>query len=85
MTTKRGQGFASEHRVPPVVPRVETLLNITHSGVGVAQNAAGTSAERLLPKYGMHAFRHAAASLFIADAKQSPKEVQALMGLPRSA
>jgi integrase len=59
---------------------IETLLNITHSGLGVAQKAAGISAERLRPKYGMHAFRHAAASLFIAAAKLSPKKVQALMG-----
>jgi integrase len=31
------------------------------------------------PKYGMHAFRHAAASLFIEQGF-SPKRIQALMG-----
>jgi integrase len=36
--------------------------------------------ERVLrPKYGMHSFRHAAASLFIEEGF-SPKRVQDLMG-----
>ena len=58
---------------------VASLLNLTHSGLGVVQKKAGISTERLRPKYGMHAFRHAAASLFI-DQKMTPKEVQVLMG-----
>ena len=59
--------------------QVETLLNLTRSGLGVAQKKAEITKERLRPKYGMHAFRHAAASLFIAQ-KMSPKEIQVLMG-----
>jgi integrase len=58
---------------------VEALLNLTRSGLGVVQKKAGITKERLHPKYGMHAFRHAAASLFIAQ-KMSPKEIQVLMG-----
>jgi integrase len=58
---------------------VERLLNITRSGLGACQKAAGVSTARLKPKYGLHAFRHAAASLFI-DHGLSPKRVQVLMG-----
>jgi integrase len=58
--------------------RPERLASILHRGLGPLQHAAGiTDTDK--PKYGMHAFRHAAASLFIEQGF-SPKRVQALMG-----
>ena len=44
-----------------------------------AQVAAGITTDKLRPKYGLHSFRHAAASLFIEQGF-SPKRVQVLMG-----
>jgi integrase len=58
---------------------VESLPNIHRSILGPLQFAAGITMEKRRPKYGMHAFRHAAASLFIEQGF-SPKRVQALMG-----
>jgi integrase len=56
----------------------QALNTILCSGLGPLQHAAGiTDTDK--PKYGMHAFRHAAASLFIEQGF-SPKRVQALMG-----
>ena len=58
---------------------VESLPNLHRRGLGALQVAAGITSDRLHPKYGLHAFRHTAASLFIEQGF-SPKRVQALMG-----
>jgi integrase len=58
---------------------VESLPNLHRRGLGPLQAAAGIAAAEDRPKYGLHAFRHAAASLFIEQGF-SPKRVQALMG-----
>jgi integrase len=56
---------------------VELPANIRNA-LGRIEAAAGLS-DRDYPKYAMHAFRHAAASLFIEQGF-SPKRVQAIMG-----
>ena len=58
--------------------KVESLPNLHRRGLGALQEAAGISAADH-PKYGLHAFRHAAASLFVEQGF-SPKRVQVLMG-----
>jgi integrase len=58
---------------------VESLPNLHRRGLGRLQAAAGITSDEDHPKYGLHAFRHAAASLFIEQGF-SPKRVQALMG-----
>jgi integrase len=47
-------------------------------GLGQVEEVAGLS-KKERPKYGLHAFRHAAASLFIEQGF-SPKRIQAIMG-----
>jgi integrase len=55
-------------------------INTIHThGLVPLQRAAEISTSGSKPKYGMHALRHAAASLFIEQGF-SPKRVQALMG-----
>jgi integrase len=73
--------FAGELRLvfPNGKGEVEWLPNIHRRMLGPVQFAAGISAAPHSPKYSMHAFRHAAASLFIEQGF-SPKRVQALMG-----
>jgi integrase len=63
---------------PNRVGKVETLPTIHRRGLGPIQVAAGISTARVRPKYGMHSFRHFAASLFCE--RLPPKKVQALMG-----
>jgi integrase len=58
---------------------ITTLPSIHRRGLGPLQVAAGITTDKLHPKYGLHSFRHAAASLFIEQGF-SPKRVQALMG-----
>jgi integrase len=58
---------------------VESLANLYRRDCGAAEVAAGICTTPRQPKYGLHAFRHAAASLFIEQGF-SPKRVQALMG-----
>lgn len=58
---------------------VDTLPSIHRRGLGPVQVTAGLSGDALRPKYGLHAIRHAAASLFIEQGLSS-KRVQALMG-----
>ena len=58
--------------------RPEQITAIHYRGLGPLQKAAGIT-DNDKPKYGMHSFRHAAASLFIEQGF-SPKRVQALMG-----
>jgi integrase len=58
-------------------PRAINTIHV--HGLVPLQKAAGILPEGSKPKYGMHAFRHAAASLFIEQGF-SPKRVQALMG-----
>lgn len=54
------------------------LSTIYGRGLGTLQKAAGiTSTDK--PKYGLHALRHAAASLFIEQGF-SPKRIQAILG-----
>lgn len=64
---------------PNTKGRVEPLASIHRRGLGPLQFAAAMTADKLHPKYGLHAFRHAAASLFIEQGF-SPKRVQTLMG-----
>jgi integrase len=64
---------------PNRVGKIETLPSIHRRGLGPIEVAAGVSTDKLHPKYGLHSFRHAAASLFI-ELGFSPKRVQALMG-----
>jgi integrase len=55
-------------------------INTIHThGLAPLQQAAGIISGGNKPKYGMHALRHAAASLFIEQGF-SPKRVQAFMG-----
>jgi integrase len=54
-------------------------LHAMSGGLGAAQKAAGLGGSRRAPRYGMHAFRHAAASLLI-DQGLSPKRIQSFMG-----
>jgi integrase len=63
---------------PNRVGKIETLPSIHRRGLGPIQVKAGISTDKLRPKYGMHAFRHFAASLF--SEYLPPKRVQALMG-----
>jgi integrase len=53
---------------------------IHRRGMGPLQVAAGISTDPLKPKYGLHSLRHACASLWIEDARFSPKRIQALIG-----
>jgi integrase len=59
--------------------KVDTLPSIHHRGLGPLQRRLGVVDAAGKPKYGMHALRHGAASLFIEQGF-SPKRVQALMG-----
>ncbi len=58
---------------------VENLGNIHRRGFGALQIACGIVKDDGKPKYGIHALRHAAASLFIEQGL-TPKRVQAIMG-----
>jgi integrase len=58
---------------------VDSLPNMHRRGLGALQVGAGITNDTHHPKYGLHALRHAAASLFIEQGF-SPKRVQALMG-----
>jgi integrase len=74
--------------------RVESHANILHRGFGPLQTALGIVTPKLdgkgepvlvdgtpiiLPKYSLHALRHAAAAIFI-DHGTSPKRLQAILG-----
>jgi integrase len=58
---------------------VESVSNMHRQGLGTLQVVCGIATNARRPKYGLHAFRHAAASLFIEQGF-SPKRVQSLMG-----
>jgi integrase len=58
---------------------IELTSNMHRRGLGAVEVKAGICTSPRHPKYGLHAFRHAAASLFIEQGF-SPKRVQALMG-----
>ena len=58
---------------------VEFHSNVYRRGFGSTQLAAKITDDPDKPKYGPHAFRHAAASLFIEQAF-TPKRVQVVMG-----
>jgi integrase len=58
---------------------VEEVSNLHRRGLGSVEVKAGICTNPRQPKYGLHSFRHAAASLFIEQGF-SPKRVQALMG-----
>jgi integrase len=57
---------------------VQSHTYILYHGLGPIEQAAGLSPDRK-PKYGLHAFRHAAASLFIEQGFPA-KRVQTIMG-----
>jgi integrase len=64
---------------PNAKGHVQSLPSIHHRGLGPLEVAAGITTDPAKPKYGMHALRHAAASLFIEQGF-APKRVQAAMG-----
>ena len=60
---------------------VETLPAIHNRILKPLQESVGiVSPTTKGPKYGMHSFRHVAASLWITEMKYDPKRVQTLMG-----
>jgi integrase len=59
--------------------KVDSLPNMHRRGLGTLQVTAGLTEDSMHPKYGLHALRHAAASLFIEQGF-TPKRVQAPMG-----
>jgi integrase len=59
---------------------VVSLTVIRRQALGKTQIAAGLSRDAINPKYAMHSFRHAAASLLIESGKFTAKEIQALLG-----
>ena len=61
----------------------ESHANIVNRGFGPLQITCGMTDGEGAPKYGLHALRHAAASLFI-DQGMNPKRVQTIMGTPTS-
>jgi integrase len=64
---------------PNTKGNVQSLPNLHRRGLGGLQVKAGLAENAMHPKYGLHALRHAAASLFIEQG-WSPKRVQAVMG-----
>ncbi len=58
---------------------IEFHSNLYRRGFGATQCAAKLTDDPDKPKYGPHAFRHAAASLFI-EQEFTPKRVQVVMG-----
>jgi integrase len=58
---------------------VESYANIVEHGFGPLQKAAGVVDETGATKYGLHALRHACASLWIEQG-HNPKQIQTLMG-----
>lgn len=59
--------------------KIENLTNIRRRCLGPVQFKAGLGKDPARPKYGLHSFRHAAASMFIEQGF-TPKRVQVLMG-----
>jgi integrase len=59
--------------------KVESYANIIEHGFGPLQKAAGVVNENGGAKYGMHALRHACASLWIEQG-HNPKQIQTLIG-----
>jgi integrase len=59
---------------------IETIQNLRERVFIPLQVAAGLITEKGKAKYGFHALRHAAASLFIEHLNWTPKRVQAVMG-----
>jgi integrase len=64
---------------PNTKGHVQSLSSIHRRGLGPLEVAAGIATDPAKPKYGMHALRHAAASLFIEQGF-APKRVQVAMG-----
>jgi len=68
---------------PNKLGRIESYTNVMQYGFGPIQIAAGITRVRddgqLAGKYGMHALRHAAASLWI-ELGHNPKQIQVMMG-----
>jgi integrase len=59
--------------------KVERLANMHRRGLGAVQKAAGICASERQPKYGLHALRHAYASLLI-EMGRTAKRLQAVLG-----
>jgi integrase len=64
---------------PNGVGKVEALSNLVQRGFNPLQIAAGVVTAEGGAKYGMHALRHACASLWIENG-MNPKRIQTLMG-----
>jgi integrase len=64
---------------PSSTGKVDSPPNMHRRGLGALQVEAGICKDAMHPKYGLHALRHAAASLFIEQGF-SPKRVQSMMG-----
>jgi integrase len=64
---------------PNGIGKVESHSNLIERGFEPIQKAAGVTDEAGAPKYGMHALRHACASLWI-ESGYNPKQIQRLMG-----
>jgi integrase len=65
---------------PNGVGNVESLTNIVKRVWNPLQIECGIVTEHGKARYGFHALRHAAASLFIAHLQWTPKRVQAVLG-----
>ena len=64
---------------PNGIGKVESHANIIEHGFGPIQMAAGVVSGKGGAKYGLHALRHACASLWIENG-MNPKRIQKLMG-----
>jgi len=60
--------------------RVAPLIRYRYQALGKLQKALGMCEDAHNPKYAMHAFRHACASLWIEQGTFSPKKIQAMLG-----
>jgi integrase len=63
---------------PSRAGKVEALPNLHRRHLAPIQVAAGIGTSKTRPKYGLHSFRHFAASLFWE--KLPPKKVQVMLG-----
>ncbi|HUS95288.1 MAG TPA: tyrosine-type recombinase/integrase [Hyphomicrobiaceae bacterium] len=75
----KAKGGALDLAFPNGSGRVESHANIRNRVFGPLQVACGITGPDGKPKYGLHALRHAAASLFIEQG-WTPKKVQTVIG-----
>jgi integrase len=79
LTCPKNEAGALDLAFPNGSGRVESLANIWNRVFGPLQVACGITGPNGKAKYGLHALRHAAASLFIEQGWQ-PKKVQTVIG-----